>query len=74
MRTLLLVLALAHHGWAGYLDAEFEIRGTVEVPVSLAGPHATMTIKGADGHQWLLTSGCFVHSRHGAQTARRGTC
>jgi len=18
-----------------------------------------------DGHQWLLTSGCFVHSRHG---------
>ena len=47
--------ALAHHGWSGYLDAEFEISGTVEVPVSLAGPHATMTIKGADGHQWLLT-------------------
>jgi hypothetical protein len=45
----------AHHGWGGYLDEEFEISGTVEVPVSLAGPHATMTIKGTDGHQWLLT-------------------
>ena len=46
---------LAHHGWGGYLDAEFEVTGTVETPVSLAGPHATMTIKGTDGHQWLLT-------------------
>jgi hypothetical protein len=46
---------LAHHGWGGYLDTEFEISGTVETPVSLAGPHATMTIKGTDGHQWLLT-------------------
>src|SRR3954465_2129999 len=45
----------AHHGWGGYLDAEFEITGTVDTPVSLAGPHATMTIKGTDGHQWLLT-------------------
>ena len=47
--------ALAHHGWGGYLDAEFEVSGTVSTPVSLAGPHATMTIKGADGHEWLLT-------------------
>ena len=44
----------AHHGWGGYLDAEFEISGTVESPVSLAGPHATMTIKGTDGHVWNL--------------------
>lgn len=44
----------AHHGWGGYLDAEFEISGTVESPVSLAGPHATMTIKGTDGHIWNL--------------------
>ena len=42
----------AHHGWGGYLDAEFEITGTVEQSVSLAGPHATMTIKGTDGHIW----------------------
>src|SRR6476659_8815642 len=45
----------AHHGWGGYLDEEFEISGTVATPVSLAGPHATMTIKGNDGHDWLLT-------------------
>jgi len=44
----------AHHGWGGYLDAEFEISGTVESSVSLAGPHATMTIKGTDGHMWNL--------------------
>ena len=43
----------AHHGWGGYLDAEFEITGTVESPVSLAGPHASMTIR-ADGHTWNI--------------------
>ena len=43
----------AHHGWGGYLDAEFEITGIVESSVSLAGPHATMTIR-ADGHVWNL--------------------
>lgn len=41
----------AHHGWGGYLDATTDISGTVEKPVSLAGPHATMKIK-ADGKVW----------------------
>lgn len=44
---------IAHHGWGGYLDAEFEISGTVESPVSLAGPHASMTIR-ADGQTWNI--------------------
>ena len=44
----------AHHGWAGYLEAEFDISGTVEMPVSLAGPHAMLVIKGTDGHTWNL--------------------
>jgi len=35
----------AHHGWAGYGDAEFEITGTVESPVSVAGPHATLKVR-----------------------------
>ena len=39
---------LAHHGWSGNSDKEFEITGTVEKGVSLAGPHATMKIR-ADG-------------------------
>lgn len=47
--------ALAHHGWGGYSDKEFEMSGTVVKPVSLAGPHATMQIKDADGRVWDLT-------------------
>lgn len=42
----------AHHGWGGYQDEEFEISGTVETPVSLAGPHASLTIRAVDGHVW----------------------
>ena len=54
-----LVLALsspltAHHGWAGNSEQEFELTGTVEKAVSLAGPHATMQIR-ADGKVWDLT-------------------
>jgi Family of unknown function (DUF6152) len=44
----------AHHGWAGYSDEEFEITGTLEEAVSLAGPHATMKIK-VDGQLWDIT-------------------
>jgi len=46
--------ALAHHGWSGNSEKEFEITGTVESPVSLAGPHATMKIK-SNGQVWDLT-------------------
>jgi hypothetical protein len=45
---------MAHHGWGGNADEEFEITGTVQQGVSLAGPHATMKIM-ADGHVWDLT-------------------
>ena len=48
------VPALAHHGWAGYSDQEFEITGTVETPVKLVGPHGTMQIK-VDGQIWDVT-------------------
>ena len=50
----LVVPLSAHHGWGGYGDDEFEITGTVETPLSLAGPHATMRIK-SDGKVWDLT-------------------
>jgi hypothetical protein len=46
---------LAHHGWAGNMDTEFEMTGTVETGVSLAGPHATMKIKDEKGQVWDLT-------------------
>lgn len=44
----------AHHGWAGNSNEEFELTGTVEKAVSLAGPHATMQIR-AEGKVWELT-------------------
>jgi hypothetical protein len=43
--------AMAHHGWGGYVDTLSDLSGTVESPVSLAGPHATMQVK-AEGHVW----------------------
>ncbi len=46
--------AAAHHGWGGNLDEEFELTGTVESPVSLAGPHATMKLR-SEGKVWDLT-------------------
>jgi hypothetical protein len=52
--TLAVAPAMAHHGWAGYSEEEFEISGTVETPVRLAGPHGTMQIK-ADGQIWDIT-------------------
>ena len=53
--ALLVPQALAHHGWGGNLDEEFEISGTVVTPLSLAGPHATMQIRASDGRVWDLT-------------------
>ena len=46
--------ALAHHGWGGNSNQEFELTGTVERAVSLAGPHATMAIM-VDGQLWEIT-------------------
>ena len=47
--------ALAHHGWGGNEDKSSEVTGTVTQGVSLAGPHATMKIKDAEGHIWDVT-------------------
>ncbi|HLI84204.1 MAG TPA: DUF6152 family protein [Bryobacteraceae bacterium] len=52
--SLATIPAWAHHGWAGNSQEEFELIGTVQRGVSLAGPHATMQIL-ADGHVWDLT-------------------
>jgi hypothetical protein len=51
---ILVIPALAHHGWGGNSDEEFEITGTVQKALSLAGPHATMKIL-AQGKVWDLT-------------------
>jgi hypothetical protein len=46
--------AFAHHGWGGNSEQESEMTGTVEVPVSLAGPHATMKVR-VNGQVWDIT-------------------
>jgi hypothetical protein len=46
---------LAHHGWGGNQETEFELTGTLVKQVSLAGPHATMQIKDANGQVWDIT-------------------
>jgi hypothetical protein len=38
----------AHHGWSEYQDEQSEITGTLETPVSLAGPHGTAQIRSGD--------------------------
>jgi hypothetical protein len=52
--SLAAIPASAHHGWAGNADEEFDLTGTVERGVSLAGPHATMQLR-AEGKVWDLT-------------------
>ncbi|HEY7391780.1 MAG TPA: DUF6152 family protein [Bryobacteraceae bacterium] len=52
--SLAAVPTWAHHGWGGNSTEEFEITGTVERGVSLAGPHATMKIR-AEGQVWDIT-------------------
>jgi hypothetical protein len=47
--------ASAHHGWSGQGQQQFELSGTVQEAVNLAGPHATMKIVDADGKVWDLT-------------------
>ena len=46
----------AHHGWGGYEDKTTDITGTVESPVSVSGPHATMKVK-VDGQVWDVVAG-----------------
>ena len=53
--TLSAIPVLAHHGWGGNEDKEFEMSGTVTTSVSLSGPHATMKIKDDKGQVWDLT-------------------
>jgi hypothetical protein len=53
--TFLALPATGHHGWGGNQTEEFELTGTLESQVNLAGPHATMKIKAADGQVWDIT-------------------
>jgi hypothetical protein len=54
LALLLAVPSFAHHGWSGAGEEQFVLTGTVESPVSLAGPHATMKIR-VEGQVWDVT-------------------
>ena len=45
--------ALAHHGWNWAEDQQSELKGTVK-SVSMAPPHPSLQVTGADGKQWLI--------------------
>ncbi len=49
------VPAFAHHGWGGNSNEISTMMGTVVEGVKLAGPHATMRIRGEDGKTWDIT-------------------
>lgn len=53
--ALVVQQASAHHGWGGQIRENFELSGTVQTGVSLAGPHATMQIRDDSGQVWDLT-------------------
>ena len=55
MLALTAVPVAGHHGWAGQSTEAFQLSGTVQKPVSLSGPHATMQIKDKSGQVWDLT-------------------
>lgn len=40
----------AHHGWAGYLNEDFQLVGVVE-SASLSGPHGSLRVR-AQGGTW----------------------
>jgi hypothetical protein len=54
LALLLAAPSFAHHGWSGAGEDQFVLTGTVESPVSLAGPHATMKIR-VEGQVWDVT-------------------
>lgn len=65
MAMVIAAPASAHHGWSEYGDEQFDITGTLETGVSLAGPHGTAQIK-SDDEVWDIV---FAPS---SRTARAG--
>ena len=65
MAMVIAAPASAHHGWSEYGDEQFDITGTLETGVSLAGPHGTAQIK-SDAEVWDIV---FAPS---SRTARAG--
>ena len=53
--------ALAHHGWSGYLDDDFELSGMVE-EIELGNPHGHLMVRADDG-VWNVVLGPPARNR-----------
>ncbi len=47
--------AVAHHGWGGQQQEQFEVTGKLQTDVSLAGAHGSMQIVDDKGQVWDVT-------------------
>src|SRR5688500_12702356 len=47
--------ALAHHGWAGQQQDQFELTGKLHTDVSLSGAHGSMQTVDDKGQVWDIT-------------------
>jgi hypothetical protein len=47
--------ALAHHGWAGQQQDQFDLTGKLHTDVSLAGAHGSMQVIDDKGQIWDIT-------------------
>ena len=64
----------AHHGWAGYLDQEFSLSGTIE-SANLGGPHGVLRVRSGRGVWEVVLAPPTRISRAGLtlQNVPRGT-
>lgn len=56
--------ALAHHGWSGYLDDDFELTGVVEA-VELGQPHGLLKVSADDGVWDVVLGPAYRNQRAG---------
>jgi hypothetical protein len=61
-------VALAHHGWSGYLEEDFVLVGVVEA-VDLGNPHGRLDLR-ADGQIWNVVLGPPSRNARGHQRRR----
>lgn len=76
MRALLPVLGLAaaialpaaaHHGWAGYLQADFQMQGAVQ-SAYLGNPHGVVKVRDSEGRVWDVVLGPPGHQQRAGLT------
>ena len=60
LSLLLAAPAVAHHGWAGYLQVDFELDGTVQ-SAYLGNPHGVVKVQDSAGKVWDVVQAAWQH-------------